>query len=101
MRGGILVECRGPLAEQLATFREATVGRRVTVWGTIEDREFTPKGKAKVTFQALAATRVRVPEVGDLPIDASPEPVAAPGGSTELTEAESEAIWAEVERIGA
>lgn len=79
-RGGILVECVGPLAEQLFAFKDATVGAHVTVWGTISDRTFTPKPKAgeqprDVTFQVLTAERVRVPEVGDLPTE-SPAPVS-------------------------
>jgi hypothetical protein len=69
----ILVECRGPLAEQLFAFREATVGQRVTVWGAVGDRTF-PKGRGTVTYQVLAAERIRIPEVGDLPTAVAPIP---------------------------
>lgn len=100
-RGGILVECRGRLADQLATVsRDLVVGQRISVWGTVTERTFTPKGKGPVSYQVLTADRVRVPDVGDLPTNATPEPVAAPGGVTGLTEAESEAIWAEIDKVG-
>ena len=68
-KGGILVRTAGRLAEQLFDAREAVVGKRVTVWGRIGEESFTPNkpGAKKVTYQVLAADRVRVPEVGDLP----------------------------------
>ena len=68
-KGGILVKTAGRLAEQLFDAREAVVGKRVTVWGRIGEESFTPNkpGAKKVTYQVLAADRVRVPEVGDLP----------------------------------
>jgi len=101
-KGGILVRASGPLAVQLDAFRAAVVGARVTVWGTIENVQVPARGKsAAYSYDALTAHRVRVPEVGDLPTDTTADPVAAPDGSTALTEAESDAIWAEVERIGA
>lgn len=96
-RGGILVRCTGPLAEQLAAFREATIGATVTCWGRVTEESFTPKGKTSpVTYQVLAAERVSVPGVGVLPTDATPEPDAPVGGPVGLTEAESEALWAEI-----
>ena len=76
-RGGILVECRGPLADQLFAVKDAIVGKRVTVWGAISDRSFTPKGKPEVTYQVLAAHRLHAPDIGTLPTDATP---AADGG---------------------
>jgi hypothetical protein len=96
-KGGILVECRGPLADQLYGFREAVVGKRVTVWGALSDRSFQSKDKREVTYQVLAADRVRVPDIGDLPTDTAPEPDAAPGAMAGLTEAESAELWAGVE----
>ena len=76
-KGGILVRARGDLAVQLDAWREATVGQRVTCWGRIATERFTPKGKGEVTYQVLDAERVRVPEVGDLPIvtEAPSEPM--------------------------
>jgi hypothetical protein len=74
-RGGILVEAIGPLAVQLDTFREAVIGNRVTVWGAITERTFTPKGKPAVTYQVLAADRVSVPDVGMLPTATEAESV--------------------------
>lgn len=100
-RGGILVECHGDLAEQLYGFRATAVGARVTVWGALSERAFTPKGKPEVRYQVLAADRLRLPEIGDLPSRATPEPVAASQGAVGLTEAESEALWDEIERIKA
>jgi hypothetical protein len=66
-RGGILVETRDGLAEQLNDHREAAIGAQAQVWGKVEDREFTPAGKPKVTYQAMVATRVRLPGGLDLP----------------------------------
>lgn len=90
----ILVECRGPLAVQLDAHREQVIGARVTAWGTVADRSF-PKGRGTVTYQVLAADRIRVPDVGDLPVadDAQRAP-------TVPTEAESEAIWRDLGAIG-
>jgi hypothetical protein len=95
-KGGILVECRGVLADQLYGFREAVVGKRVTVWGALSERSFTPKTGRAVTYQVLSAVRIKAPEIGDLPTDATPEPDAAPGALHGLTEAESEELWAGV-----
>lgn len=71
----ILVEARGSLAEALDAFRKDVEGERVTVWGTVTDRSFEEKGTT-VTFQVLAATRIRVPELGDLPQSTEAESVA-------------------------
>ena len=93
-RGGILVETHGALAEQLDAFRDATIGSRVTCWGTISDREFTPAGKKQpIRYQVLAADRVSVPGVGVLPVDPTPTENEPPGPSSGLSEADSEAIW--------
>lgn len=68
-KGGILVRTRGPLAVQLESFKAAAVGQRVTCWGRITTESFRPKGATKdTTYQVLDADRVRVPEVGDLPV---------------------------------
>lgn len=72
--GAILVETCGDLAVQLDTYRKAVIDQRVTVWGAIEERRFTPKGKAEVTYLALVAERVRVPEIGDLPVVSTEAP---------------------------
>ena len=77
-RGGILVECRGPLADQLFAVKDAIVGKRVTVWGAVSDRSFTPKGKPEVTYQVLAAHRLHAPDIGTLPKDATPDVDGAP-----------------------
>ena len=101
-KGGILVRCTGPLAVQLHTFKEAAIGQRVTCWGRVTEETFTPRGKQEpVTYQVLAADRVSVPEIGVLPTDPTTEDSAAPGPSEGLTEAESEAIWNELEAVGA
>ena len=89
-RGGILVECRGPLAEQLVAHRDALIGQRVTVWGAISDRSFMPKGKTQeVVYQVLAADRLHSAVVGDLPSDATPdvpEPTGAESGGLSAAE---------------
>lgn len=96
-KGGILVETKGPLAVQLDRIKDAVVGQRVTVWGKVTSRSFTPKGSTReTTYQVLAADRVRVTEIGDLPVDTVPNGSGAPEG---ITEAESEAIWATLEEV--
>ena len=92
-KGGILVEAVGPLADQLHEHKADVVGKRVTVWGAIASRTFTPKGGKEVTYQVLAAERVRAPGLPDMPTDTTPEPVEAPEAVPALTEAESAAIW--------
>jgi len=92
-KGGILVEALGPLADQLHAHKADVVGKRVTVWGAIASRTFTPKGGKEVTYQVLAAERVRAPGLPDMPTDTTPEPVEAPEAVPALTEAESAAIW--------
>lgn len=100
-KGGILVRAHGPLAAQLAAFREAAVGATVTCWGEVSDETFTPRGgKAPVTYQVLAAERVSIPGVGVLPTDTTPEENEAPGAATGLTEADSEALWASIDEQG-
>jgi hypothetical protein len=95
-KGGILVETYGPLADQLNEHRAKIAGQRVTVWGSIQPRTMTTgRDKRKVTYQALAATRVRVPDVGDFPVE------TAQPADPALTEAESEAIWDQLEAVGA
>jgi hypothetical protein len=85
-KGGILVRCADPLATQLHMFREAAVGARVTCWGRVADETFTPSGaKRSVTYQVLDCTRIRLPEIGDLPTDAAP---VASSGLTEAEQAE-------------
>lgn len=84
-RGGILVRCLGPLADQLFAHKDEVIGKRATVWGRVTEEAFTPNkpNAREVRYQVLSAERVRVPDLGDLPLD---EPAV-------LNEAESEAIW--------
>jgi hypothetical protein len=57
----------------------------------VTDEVFTPRGQAKpVTYQVLACDRLSIPGVGVLPTDAAPAVVG-------LTEAESEALWTEID----
>ena len=74
--GGILVETTGALAEQLVGLRESVVGQTVSVWGSLGERSFTPKSGKEVVYQVLAAERMRVPGLGDLPADDPPPPEA-------------------------
>lgn len=92
-RKSILVETTGRLAEDMAEQHERVIGQRVTVWGTVADRSFT-KGDREQAYQVVVAARIRVPEVGDLPVAVEP---AGP----EVTEAESEAIWRSLEELQA
>ncbi len=98
-RGGILVECRGPLADQLFAHKDAIVGKRVTVWGGITERAFTPKGKPEVRYQVLAAHRVRVPDIGALPTDATTEPSGPPEPSGAATDDPAE-LDRQLEAVG-
>ena len=76
--GSIRVDAFGLLAEELEVSKAQIIGQRVSCWGRIEDRTFTPKGTRKVVpYQVLTLSRIRIPELGDLP---SPEPVEAPSG---------------------
>lgn len=97
-KGGILVRCTGSLAVQLYAHREAIVGQRVTCWGRVVDVPGS-KDPPRKAYQQLDAERVRVPGVGDLPTDTTPDPIAAPGGPEGLTEAESERIWSKLEEV--
>lgn len=81
--GSIIVRCSGSLAEQLAPFRDAVVGQIVTCWGTVSEETFTPRDKPSVRYRVLTATRVRVPEIGDLPTT-EPAPEAARTEQEEL-----------------
>lgn len=98
-KGGSLVRCRGALAVQLDAFREAAIGATVTVWGRLTDVPAS-KDPPRRGYQIIEADRVSVPGVGVLPTDATPSMSHAPTAAdaistgTELTEAESEAIWA-------
>ena len=74
--GAVQVRCSGALAVQVEKCREAVVGRIVTCWGQVSEESFTPKsGGRAVTYRVLAATRVRVPGVGDLPSGDAPAPL--------------------------
>jgi hypothetical protein len=97
-RGGILVEARGDLAEALFANRDAVVGQRVTVWGSITERQFTPKGKPPVSYQVLSAERVRVPDLGNLPADTTPNPGEPPEPVLGAHEAESVPLFSDDEQ---
>jgi hypothetical protein len=97
-KGGILVRAFGPLATQLDEARELVVTKRVTAWGRVGDETIPATDKKPaVTYQVLTAERIRVPGLADLPVPSEP----APDGVVGLTEAESEALWTEMDRIGA
>lgn len=114
-KGGILVRARGPLAVQLQANKANLVGARVSCWGKITTETFRAKNaKADTSYQVLDADRIRIPEVGELPVrteedeadaeyirqkESSPSDAAMDNAT--LTEAESEAIWDAVEKMGA
>jgi hypothetical protein len=85
--GGILVRTVDPLASQLFDNRFEVIGKRVTVYGKMI--EVPGEGRARA-YQAIEAERVSVPGLGILPTI----PTSSEAG--ELTEAESEAIWNEI-----
>lgn len=94
---GILVRTVGPLARQLDRHRELAIGARLTVWGRVVTESFTPKGSERVVeYQVMSAERISLPGGVMLPIPGLDDD--EPAG--ELTEAESEAIWDELERVG-
>jgi hypothetical protein len=87
-RKGYKVISRGPLAEALATLRPTVEGQRITVWGTLHDETFTPKGeKRSVTYQVIHAERIQTadytlpPETppSDQPAGVETPPAVAPG----------------------
>lgn len=93
---------RGPIAATLFASGEALMDAKVTVKGKL----FNVRQKGRQSYYRLivgdhpdsdfiASADWRVPAV-----DAPERPVEAPSSGVELTEAESEAIWAEVERVG-
>jgi hypothetical protein len=73
-RKGLKVMCHGPLADAVAVIRPEVEGKRVTVWGTLHDETFTPKGTDKeVTYQVVHAERIATPDY----ILPAPEPTEA------------------------
>lgn len=57
---GFLVEASGEIAEDLMVVRDNLIGKRVTAWGTIENRSIT--GKPGVTYKALVLSKLTGPE---------------------------------------
>jgi hypothetical protein len=97
-RKGYKVIARGPLAEALATLRPTVEGQRVTVWGTLHDETFTPKGEQRsVTYQVIHAERIQTADYtlpaetppSDQPAGLETPPAVAPGQEEafDLTEA--------------
>lgn len=80
-RTGIKVVALGPLAELIAEYRDGIEGQRVTAWGEIEDKEFTPSdAKRPVKYQVLNVSRLKVGVLDltapDVEPDESEEPAA-------------------------
>lgn len=66
--GGFKVLTRDELALQLLDVKAEVVGKRVTVFGTVKDESFTPKGSTRaVTYQVIQAERIKT-EAGVLPV---------------------------------
>ena len=100
-RQSMKVQVQGDLAEDV--YRLGNIaGASVTCWGTLVGQEFTPKGATRpVAYQVLRLERIRGPW-GDLPHTGTTASAGAgPEPSTDLTEAESAAIWSELDRVGA
>lgn len=70
-RGGIKAIVKGPLADQLAMFKDAIMGERVTCWGHISDESFTNKADRTITYQVLNVERMSTP-AGMLPVRLDP-----------------------------
>jgi hypothetical protein len=71
-RKGYKVIARGPLAEALSMLRATVEGQRITVWGTLHDETFTPKGeKRSVTYQVIHAERIQTADY-TLPAETPP-----------------------------
>ncbi len=93
-RKGYKVITRDDLAGALATLRPSIEGQRVTVWGTLHDETFRPKGATRdVTYQVVHAERIQTPD-GTLPAPtgATEEPVEAESLTLPLDDEERELV---------
>jgi hypothetical protein len=96
-RKGLKVITTGPLAEAVATLRRTIEGQRITVWGTLHDETFTPKGASKpITYQVIHAERIATADyvlpAPDRATETPAEPVEAPSVPMLLDDAERELI---------
>jgi hypothetical protein len=58
-RSGYKVITTGALADAITSLRRTIEGQRITVWGTLHDETFTPKGASKpITYQVIHAERI-------------------------------------------
>lgn len=90
----------GPGAEVLAGKIDA--GQSVHVIGRLHPESFDDKATARtVNYFVVHADAVRHDTYGVMDTDTTDDAPAAPEASTGLTKAESEAIWSELDRIGA
>ena len=85
-RKGYKVIARDALAGALATLRPSIEGQRITVWGTLHDETFRPKGATRdVTYSVVHAERIQTPD-GTLPapVEADSLPLLDPAESARL-----------------
>jgi hypothetical protein len=80
-RSGYKVIATGALADAITSLRRTIEGQRITVWGTLHDETFRPKGATKdVTYQVIHAERIQTADY-TLPAPErateTPEPVEA------------------------
>lgn len=65
----------GPIAQALDTYRDETIGERVTVWGTYTDESYN-KGDDVITYKVLHVERIKTPAF-EMPFPDAAEPTEA------------------------
>ena len=93
------VRCFGLIAVATAAINPA--GEHVTVRGFLRGEFFEKTDGSRVAYEVIVADAIVGEEFTIPGAHTTPEPVAAPEPPTGLTEAESAAIWAELDRVGA
>lgn len=82
-RGHQKVQARGPIANAIGGLGHELIGQTVTCWGTMIGEEFTPKGQTRpVQYQVLRLERFHSAKVDIPAVGSTPDPDAAPDGST-------------------
>jgi hypothetical protein len=72
----LIVIARDALAEQLHAHKPDVIGKRVTVWGRIDEESFRKDGK-KITYHVLSLERLKTPDLTLPAAPSEPEPVEA------------------------
>lgn len=85
-----IVVATGPIATALDTYRDETLGQRITVWGTYSDETYY-KGDDLITYKVLHVERIKTPAF-EMPSGDAPAPTTATETPAEPTEAASEPL---------